>query len=114
MPLLPSGVMRYSSFSSKSFGRPPRQMMKVLLLMTVAGVISPTRAPVLDAPVGRVPVPASERLAVEDRFETRLVASDGFGPIALFGHVRRCALLLEARGCNDRRQDNHAFHDGAM
>ena len=72
------------------------------------------QSPVLDAPVGRVPIPASERLAVEDRFETRLVASDGFGPIALFGHVRRCALLLEARGCNDRRQDNHAFHDGAM
>jgi hypothetical protein len=45
MPLLPSAVMRYSSFSSKSRGRPPRQMMNVLLLMTVAGVISPTSAP---------------------------------------------------------------------
>ena len=35
-----------SSFSSKSFGSPPRQMMNVLLSITVAGVISPTSVPV--------------------------------------------------------------------
>src|ERR1035437_5717611 len=45
MPLLPPLVMRKSAFNSKSAGAPPRQMMKVLLLMTVSGVVLPTSAP---------------------------------------------------------------------
>ena len=103
MPLLPSAVMRYSSFSSKSRGLPPRQMRNVLLLITVPGVISPTSAPSSTRQYSDRP-PTVERLAVEDRLEAGLVAVQRRRPVALLRRVAGAAVCCcaSSRPFDDR------------
>ena len=76
-------------------------MMNVLLLMTVSGVISPTRQPSSTRQYFGIALPAVQRLAVEDGLEARLVAFDRLRTVALLGHV---GLLRRERRAGQCRQ----------
>ena len=86
-------------------------MMNVLLLITVSGVISPTSAPFSTRQYFGIALPPVERLAVEDRLETRLVAVDRLGPIALLRHVRRGRLLERDAGLPPSAEQRDAARD---